>query len=372
MLELVPGDGHPVRRQRRPRHVHPRGRLLAELRTSESGRSGRAGLKIRHADEHVDHGVVAVHRVVHLTTIELGYHLSVEGLRLPVVTILRLIVQRCVLRHADLSGGGVDYEQPRVRGVALQRVAQRLVVIGRSRHGVANSRPGGRVLGDATGLIRGDADGSGARHGAAVPVRGRVVDFGRALVEQSSLQMGAPGRPGQIHPKQGGMLCRCRVGQPVAVSVLEEYPQRSLARLFVVGSGADGERAAVEGDGGGRRWCIRRALASVRPGAESLVCNGDDRARLLFIDDGDDGALDGQPRGRAGHDDALAALRIRVGHAGEGQLERPAGLAIGNSHVGQGPDCVVDPRRGSAREGKVNGHGAGRASPGRGDRDLSR
>ena len=223
---------------------------------------------------------MAVNRVVHLATVELGKHLALPVLDLPVV-IIRIVVDYRALLHADLPAGRVDDEQPRVRGVALQRVAQRHAVVWRTSHRIAHSRPGGGELGDGAAHLRSDADGSGSGDGPAVPVTRHVVDFRRTLVEQISPQVSAAGRPGEAHPKQGGMLRRGQVSQSVAVRVCEEHPQRSLARLFVVGNGADGERAAIERHACGRRRAVGSTLANVRPG--TLALQPCDRSHLRLV-----------------------------------------------------------------------------------------
>ena len=214
VLRLVAGDGQAVGGRSRPRHVERRGGRLAELGAGECRRAGLAGCDVRHLEEDVDGGVVAVDRVVHLAAVELRDHLTVPRLRLAVVAVGRLVVEHGVLGHADLARGRVDDEEARVLGLARQRVGQRVigqrvaVVVRGTRHGGADARPGGGVFGDLTARLCGDADGRGAGNCSAIRVAGGVADRRGALVEQGRRQRGAPGSSGQGDPEQGRVLRR--------------------------------------------------------------------------------------------------------------------------------------------------------------------
>ena len=319
VLDVVARDGRAGVARSRPRHVERRVGRLAELRAGERGRVGLPGLDVRHLDEDVDGGGVAVDGVVHLGPVELRDHLAVVRLRLA-VRVVCLVVDRRAGRHADLAAGRVDDEQPGVLGLARQRVAQRViglrvaVVVRRPGHGGTDVRPGGGVLGDAARGLRGDGDVRAARDLPAVGVARDVVDLRGALVEQGHPEMGLTGSAGQADPEQRRVLGRGRVGQGVAVGVGEEHTHRALPGLLVVGDGANGERAAAEGGARGGRRAVSGALAGVGP-----------RPLALLAADGPDLRLVGGARLEVGE------VERRGGRAERAGVSRPRGgfLALG-------------------------------------------
>ena len=319
---VVAGDGQAVGGGGRPAHIERRARGLAELRAGHRGRGGLPGLDVRHLDDHIDHRGVAVHRVVHLPAVEPGDHLAALRLILD-VGVRRLVVDAGARLHADLARGRVDDEQARVGRVARERVAQRHVVVRRTRDRGAHRRARGGVLGDAPAGLRGDGDGRAARDLSAVAVARDVVDLRGALVEQVRSQHGAPGRAGEADPEQGGVLRGGGVGQRVAVGVLEEGPATQ-RRCLVPGEGAaEPLSAAREGDAGSGRRTVGRSLADVRPRPLAFLAGRGPHLRLV----GRSGLQAREVEGRCRRRQRARLLVVGVG----GGVVRPGGglLALG-------------------------------------------
>ena len=105
----------------------------------------------------------------------------------------------------------------------------------------------------------------------------------------------------------------------------------------------------------------------MRPRSEFLAGRGDDGARPLVVDDGDDGTLDGQPGGRSPYTTMLSLPSTSASFMPVNvKVRGPAGLPIPNAYVGWVPHTVVDPGAGGrTRKRKFDDYDAGRALPGR-------
>ena len=262
---FVSGDGRAVGLRSRPGHVQRRVRWLAELGAGDRRRVGLPRLEVHDADGDLGFGLLALHA---------PRHASQVGGR-------GLVVQGRALLHADLPAARVDDERAR-RG-ARQRVAERLLRVGRPGDGIAHRSARGRVLVDvASQLAPGQAGrdaGDVEVHGdvAAVPVADPVGDGGRGRVENLHLQVGGIAALDR-HPERAGVRCGRRVGQRVAV-VIDEVAADRPKRGRV--APAEGE----EETGVARRCEPRRpvgpAFSDVRPGAGTFLAR--ERAHLRLV-----------------------------------------------------------------------------------------